>query len=265
MDANNYVVIQGWMRTELRLKGNELLVFAIIYGFSQTEEQRFTGSLQYLADWCGATKQGIQNSLKSLLDKQFIEKQAIIKNGVKFCEYTTNLHTYETKLHTGIQLSCINNIEDKKEDKKVFLSKDKNTTKNFTFGANQKSKTTLWDKCVNLIDDFTNDSELRELLIKSLRMFLDNSKESGTLFYTNTFKGKLNTLRRLADDHEYFDIKAAMQMVQQTLDNGWNNFYGVYDKKPSIKNTHDRLGESGSLYVKHHKLTEEEKRNGEKF
>ena len=62
----NYITIQAWMRTELGLKGNDLLVYAIIYGFSQVENQRFNGSLQYLADWCGATKSGIQKNLKNL-------------------------------------------------------------------------------------------------------------------------------------------------------------------------------------------------------
>ena len=55
----NYIAVQGWMRNQLKLKGNELLVYAIIYGFSQTTNQVFNGSLQYLADWCGATKQGV--------------------------------------------------------------------------------------------------------------------------------------------------------------------------------------------------------------
>ena len=89
----NFINIQGWMRTELDLKGNELLVYAIIYGFSQTENQKFTGSLQYLADWCGATKQGVLKNLKSLLDKGFLEKNEVSKNGVKFVEY------YSTKLN----------------------------------------------------------------------------------------------------------------------------------------------------------------------
>lgn len=30
----NYITIQGWMRTELDLKGNELNLYAIIYGFT---------------------------------------------------------------------------------------------------------------------------------------------------------------------------------------------------------------------------------------
>ena len=54
-----YINIQAWMRTELDLKGNDLLVYAIIYGFSQDGDSKFSGSLQYLADWCGCTKQGI--------------------------------------------------------------------------------------------------------------------------------------------------------------------------------------------------------------
>ena len=37
----NYVVIQGWMVNELNLKGNDLMVYAIIYGFTQITGQLF--------------------------------------------------------------------------------------------------------------------------------------------------------------------------------------------------------------------------------
>ena len=33
---DNYFAVQGWMVTELKLKGNALMLYAIIYGFSQT-------------------------------------------------------------------------------------------------------------------------------------------------------------------------------------------------------------------------------------
>ena len=77
------------MRTELELKGNDLMVYAIIYGFSQTENQKFTGSLQYLADWCGATKQGIMKNLKNLIDAGLIIKEERTENNVKFVSYYT--------------------------------------------------------------------------------------------------------------------------------------------------------------------------------
>ena len=67
---DNYIMIQGWMVTELELKGNELLIFAIIHGFSQDGETRFTGGLQYLADWTNSTKQGVSKNLKSLVNKR---------------------------------------------------------------------------------------------------------------------------------------------------------------------------------------------------
>lgn len=70
----SYINIQSFMVTELELKGNELLVYAIIYGFSQTNGTYFTGSTQYLADWTNSTRQGIMKNLKSLIDKGLIEK-----------------------------------------------------------------------------------------------------------------------------------------------------------------------------------------------
>ena len=113
----NYIVIQGWMVNELNLKGNELIIYAIIYGFSQLENQKFTGSLQYLADWTNSTKQGVINNLKSLIEKNLIIKEEKIINAVKFCEYhTTKLNGVLNKVEWGIKQSLPNNIEDNIED-----------------------------------------------------------------------------------------------------------------------------------------------------
>lgn len=83
----NYIHIPGWAVTRLGLKGNELLVYSIIYGFSQDGVTRFTGGLQYLADWTNSTKQSCIKCLKSLAEKGYITKYEKIVNGVKFCEY----------------------------------------------------------------------------------------------------------------------------------------------------------------------------------
>lgn len=116
----SYICIQGWMINRLNLKGNELLVYAIIYGFSQDEESRFTGSLQYLADWTNSSKQGIMKNLKSLADKGYIEKTDRMINGVKFCEYHTTKfngvlnnveHGMKHSLMGGIKHSLPNNID----------------------------------------------------------------------------------------------------------------------------------------------------------
>lgn len=87
VNRNNYISVQGFMVRDLQLKGNELLVYALIYGFSQAENQVFSGSLQYIADWTNSTKRSVMTCLKSLVDKGLVGKNEKIINGVKFCEY----------------------------------------------------------------------------------------------------------------------------------------------------------------------------------
>ena len=43
----NYYSVQGWMVKDLNLKGNELAVFAIIYGFSQDNETVLKSTLLF--------------------------------------------------------------------------------------------------------------------------------------------------------------------------------------------------------------------------
>lgn len=111
--SGNYINIQGFMVKDLGLKGNELLVYAIIYGFSQDGETHFTGSLQYLADWTNSTKQGVLKNLKSLLEKKLIQRVDVEKNRVKFVEYYTTKFNEGVKqsLTGGIKQSLTNNID----------------------------------------------------------------------------------------------------------------------------------------------------------
>ena len=83
----NFVNILGWMVTKLGLKGNELMVYAIIYGFSQDGETMFTGSRKYLAEWCNCSLRSIDYALKSLTDKGYIIKHDKTVNGVRLCDY----------------------------------------------------------------------------------------------------------------------------------------------------------------------------------
>lgn len=112
----NYLVIQGWMVNELNLKGNALIIYALIYGFSQSESQKYTGSLQYLADWTNSSKQGVMKSLKALIKQGLIIKEEKNINGVNFVVYyATKFNGALNKVEWGMKQSCINNIEYNKE------------------------------------------------------------------------------------------------------------------------------------------------------
>ncbi|MBC8574469.1 helix-turn-helix domain-containing protein [Jingyaoa shaoxingensis] len=101
-----FIAIQGWMVTDLQLKGNELLIYACIYGFSQAEDQTFSGSLQYLADWTNSTRRGVLKNLQSLIEKGYLVKKESTIKGVKVCEYrTVDSSLVVNKVHGGMEQS----------------------------------------------------------------------------------------------------------------------------------------------------------------
>lgn len=86
MKDNNYIVIQGWMVSRLKLTGNALMVYACIFGFSQNGEW-FTGTASYLADWCDCQKKYMLKLLKKMTDEGLLRKRTREQNGVAFCDY----------------------------------------------------------------------------------------------------------------------------------------------------------------------------------
>lgn len=90
MKDTNYILIQGWMINQLNLKSNELMLFAIIYGFSQDESSEFTGSINYLCGCLSCSRNTVIKGLKSLEDKNLINKKQETKNNITFNSYSSN-------------------------------------------------------------------------------------------------------------------------------------------------------------------------------
>lgn len=126
MQTESYVVLRPFMVEELGLKGSELVAYALIYGFSQDGESWFTGSAQYVADWCGIARRNATNVLQKLTDKGLVEK---VRTGrgcaYRVCKNITGDKTSHVMKHhrtcdetsqvTGDETSH-NNIGDKNSD-----------------------------------------------------------------------------------------------------------------------------------------------------
>lgn len=126
INDGNYITIQGWMRTDLKLSGNELIVYAIIYGFSQNKQGEFTGSAQYLADWVGCTRRTVMSILNKLVENNYISKTEIILNNnekrvsyqaERGCEKTSqgvkNFHRGCEKISHNININKNNKYTDR--------------------------------------------------------------------------------------------------------------------------------------------------------
>lgn len=87
--SENFVCLQGWMISELHLKGASLIIYAIIYGFSQDNHGCFQGTASYLAEWASVSVYTVYDVLKRLCQLGLIEKREKEVNGIKVCDYRT--------------------------------------------------------------------------------------------------------------------------------------------------------------------------------
>ena len=100
----NYFQVSGWMLNRLHLKGVQLTIFAIIYGFSQDGESKFTGSIKYLCEFTGASKSTVMRNLQDLVAQEYLIKDELDINGVHFNHYRVNLSVIEELKGGGVKM-----------------------------------------------------------------------------------------------------------------------------------------------------------------
>lgn len=84
---DTYVNIQAFMVNDLKLSGNELIIYACIYGFSQDGESWFTGSRSFLAGWCQASKSTVSRNLEKLCKAGLVDKRVRMEKGLTLVDY----------------------------------------------------------------------------------------------------------------------------------------------------------------------------------
>lgn len=215
----NYYVVQSFMVKELGLKGLEKEIYAIIYGFSQAE-QKFDGSLQYLADWTLSTKQGVLKALKSLQEKELINKEEEYKNGVKFVKY------YATEFNGGIQQSLTGGMQQSLPNNKDIDNKPNN--------KDNKKEKSEFDEVLNQIEDV----KLKETLIAFIKMRKTIKKPMTTHALELLIK-KLNKITS--------DIDKQIEMLDRSILNGWQDIYDKKDDKP----TQEKISAIDNLFNKY--------------
>lgn len=75
MKNENYINIQGWMVNELNLTGNKLVLFALIFGFSQDGMTLFCGSLRYVQKFLSVSKPTVISLYAKLIEDGLIFKE----------------------------------------------------------------------------------------------------------------------------------------------------------------------------------------------
>lgn len=100
MKKNDYILIQAQMISDLHLKGNELLVFALIHGYTKGGSNTCRASLNYIANWVQTGKSAVIKAINNLEAAGYVNRHEYLEGNVKCVEYTTN---YEALLLRSAQ------------------------------------------------------------------------------------------------------------------------------------------------------------------
>lgn len=138
-----------------------------------------------------------------------------------------------------------------------ILSKDNISTEDcsttFQFGTKQH-KPTLYEKCISVINEFTNIPKLRELLIQYLKVGLEMKSIKGV----NQWKGMVNNTlveaQKKCEPHTYEEI------VQVAIDHSWKTFYPIkdYNNSNSGKKFDDLIRHDESYALANHNISTKE-------
>ena len=112
----HFFTIFGWMTSPYRmnLSGIELNVYAVIFGMSQGKGQYFTGSHNYLAEFCGCSEDRVKKVLRSLTDKGYLVKEETGYNAFRYKAKNYNQLLYEENPYIGHEPE--DDDEDEKKD-----------------------------------------------------------------------------------------------------------------------------------------------------
>ena len=232
-----YIVIQDWMISDLQLKGNELLTYALIYGFSQDGESEFKGSLKYISEFLGVSKRTAQRSIENLVDRGIVEKRVEEISGVKFNRYMAHekADTPIDKMTTGYS----------QNDHGGIVKMTTNNTNIYNTNNNTSNNTKDKGTPVRYFDD----EELNNKFLEFLSMRKKIRKPVRTDRGLQTLIAKL---RFLSND----DVELMKQIIDQSLDNEWQGFFSLNRKGGNIDS---RLYDKVREWAKKKEQEEQEK------
>lgn len=229
----NFVGLQGWMVNELNLKNNNLIVYAIIYGFSKNQDGEgfFSGSREYLASWTSSSVRGIQKNLNQLVEEGLIIKGTFNgKTVYKPNESILNLDLWTSQEYINGEQSSLyteqmNNVpiwsepNSFKGEQSSFSRGEQSSHNNIDIYNSNNNKDYIYrdkkETFVSVIDSYTQDESLKDALFGFVEM---RQKEKG--FTVRALKLNLTKLNDIA-----LDDYTKVSVVNQSIEHGWKSFY----------------------------------------
>lgn len=228
---NNFVAIQGWMRTRLNLKGNELLIYALIYGFSQDGQSRFTGTRKYIADWCGCSLDTVDRSLSSLVRKGLLAKYPHTdQDGSRVVDYAAILTAIAAApTHAPATAAAQATAPSQATAQDPWAGTAKANTEQFQTpiaepeAKPQPKKTRRTKSFDDIIDAYTSDPTTKDLI----GAWLQNRKAKRAAMTDRAIQGNIDKLDECARD-SHMNVN---DYLNEVIRRGWSAFFTIDNYK----------------------------------
>lgn len=232
MKKFDYIVIQAPMISELGLKGNSLLLFAMIHGFSKDGKNRFRASLEDMAEWLVTSKGAVSSTLKALEKSGYITKYDVKDGNIDKPEYSTNYEALMAKVEAEGSLKI----------NRIYAEKSQGVLNQYPSKKRANSRGTETVPVLNQLQRGT------ETVPKRGTELVPNKYNNINIYkYYSCCYGELTEAQKQEEEKQFFKIfffrgaadpaAEVKRFIGHNQANGWQNKSGVkYDS------TEKRLG-----------------------
>ena len=192
----------------------------------------------------GITEGTLKNKISKLKTSGFINSKSIANKSARgtrtyYCitEKTMSLlndmektTSFSSDVKPGPRHSLMTSYNKLNNDNKLNtdISKDisdsESSSDTFQFGKPKQTKPNLYQQCLAIINDYTEDNNIRKMLIEYLDLLLEKSKVEHKPLYANQFKGMLKHLNDLIASKENGKIE---DIISQSIQKSYIGFFPV--------------------------------------
>ena len=192
----------------------------------------------------GITEGTLKNKISKLKTSGFINSKSVANKSARgtrtyYCitEKTMSLlndmektTSFSSDVKPGPRHSLMTSYNKLNNDNKLNtdISKDisdsESSSDTFQFDKPKQTKPNLYQQCLAIINDYTEDNNIRKMLIEYLDLLLEKSKVEHKPLYANQFKGMLKHLNDLIASKENGTIE---DIISQSIQKSYIGFFPV--------------------------------------
>lgn len=220
LEKDSFILIRPFMITELNLKGNSLLIYALIYGIT-VNKGMFYGSIEYIQTWCNASNRNVIDCLKELTDRGLITKKKS-GNTVFYKANFTAESEESSQQSEESSLSGVKKVHSESEESSHNILDIKNSNIKFLNSTSSKTKSEP--------PKFKPTSFSKKDYEEVMAIYYHNREQIAQRHEVETISYQIRSYQSIIKPYfEDYGVEVVKQAVRNSINNTWatSTSYGL--------------------------------------